>query len=75
MAAGAIIDFTYFYPPPDEMGARGIGVPSDVCPSGIGIFVSGAELCNPSMDFFNFWYTHPLEGVDMPFGVFEILPT
>ena len=33
------------------------------------------ELCNPSMDFYNFWHTHPLGGVDVPFGVFEILPT
>ena len=24
------------------------------------------------MDFFNFWYTHPLVGVDVPFGFFEI---
>ena len=44
--------------------------PASGCPH----FVSGAELGNPCMDFFNFWHTHPLGGVDVPFRVFEILP-
>ena len=48
-----------FYPPPDEVGAGGIGVASDVRPSvrpasGCPHFVSGAELGNPCIDFFNF---------------------
>ena len=30
-------------------------------------FVSGADLGNPCMDFFNFTRTHPLGGVDVPF--------
>ena len=42
--------------------------------SGCPHFVSGVELGNPCMDFFNFWHTHPLGSVDVPFGVFEILP-
>ena len=37
-------------------------------------FVSGAEPYNPCMNFFNFGHTHP-GGVDVPFGLFEILPT
>ena len=45
----------HFYPPPDEVGAGGIGVASDVRPaSGCPHFVSGAELGNPCIDFFNF---------------------
>ena len=65
-----------FYSPPDEVGAGGIGVASDVRPSCSECphFVSGAELGNSCMDFFNFRHTHPLRGVDVPFGVFEILP-
>ena len=47
-----------FYPPSNEVGA-GISVASDVRLSGVRIFVSGAELCNPSMDFSNFLHTHP----------------
>ena len=51
-------DYSRFYPPPDEVGGGGIGVVSDVRPSarpsGVRIFVSGAELCNPSMGFSNF---------------------
>ena len=44
-----------FYPPPDEVGAGGIGVASDVRPSvrpasGCPHFVSGAELGYPCMD-------------------------
>ena len=41
--------------------------PTSGCPH----FVSGAELGNLCMDFFNFCHTHPLGGVDVPFGVFE----
>ena len=67
--------YSHLYPPPDEVGAGGIGVASDVRPSRVRIFVSRAELCNPSMDFSNFWHTHPLQGVDVPFAVFEIIPT
>ena len=72
--------FTIFLSPARRCGGEGIGVSSNVGwsvhhASGWRIFVSGAELCNPSMDFLNFWHTHPLEGVDVPFGVFEILPT
>ena len=52
---------------------RRLGCPS-VRPSGCPHFVSGAELGNPCMDFFNFRHTHSLGGVDVPFGVFEILP-
>ena len=72
-----------FYPPPDEVGAGGIGTASDCRPSGCRSvrpasgclhFVSRAELSNPFMDFFNFWHTHPSGGVDVPFGDFEILP-
>ena len=53
----------FFYPPPDEVEAGGIGDASDVRPSmrlsvrpasGCPHFVSGAELCYPCMDFFNF---------------------
>ena len=48
-----------FYPSSDEVGAGGIVVASDVWPairpaSGFQHFVSGAELGNPGMDFFNF---------------------
>ena len=67
----------YFYilSPADEVGAGGIGVASDVRhASGCSHFVSGAELGSPCMDFFNFWHTHPLGGVDVTFGFFEILP-
>ena len=35
-------------------------------------FLSGAELRNLCMDFFNFWHTHSLADVDVPF---EILST
>ena len=71
-----------FLSPARRSGARGIGVASDVRPSGrLSVrpvsgclhFVSGAELGYPCMDFFNFWRRHPLGGVDVPFGVFEIL--
>ena len=34
----------------------------------VGIFVSGVEL---ERGFFNFLHTHPLGGVDMPFGFFQ----
>ena len=37
-------------------------------------FVSGADLRNPSADFFDIANTHPLEGVDVPFGVYELRP-
>ena len=60
-----ILSFPCFYPPP-----RMSGRPSVRCPH----FVSGAELCSPSMDFTNFWHTS-LRRVDVPFGFFEILPT
>ena len=57
-----------------RMSVRPSGRPSVRPASGCPHFVSGAELSNPCMDFFNFWHTHPLGGVDVPFGVFEILP-
>ena len=40
--------------------------------SGFPHFVSEAELCNPCMDFFNLRHTHPLGGVDVPIGFFEL---
>ena len=43
---------TLFHPPPDEVGTGGIGIASDVCPSCVRM--SGAELGNPYVDFFNF---------------------
>ena len=62
----------FFYPPPNESGTGGYGValdawlfgPPAVCPRS----VSGADLGNPSADFFYIAYTHPLEGFDVPFG-------
>ena len=42
-----------------------------VCPR----FVSGADLGNPSAAFFYNAYTHSLEGVDVPIGVYELRPT
>ena len=46
-------------------------VPLAVCPR----FVSGADLGNPSADFFYIAYAHSLEGVDVPIGVYELRPT
>ena len=65
-----------YYPPPDEVGAGGIGAASDVRSSSVrpASAFSFSEQ-NPSMDFCNFWHTHPLGGADVPFGFFEILPT
>ena len=61
---------------PDEVGAGGYGVASDVhgrplirpsiCPN----LVSGADLGNPWRDLFNCAHTHPSWGVDGPFGVY-----
>ena len=57
-----------FYTLPDEVGVGDIGVASDVQPASVcRHFVSGAEPAYPWMDFFNFVYTHPLGGVDVPF--------
>ena len=35
-------------------------------------FVSGADLVNPSADFFYIANIHPLEGVDVPLWVYEL---
>ena len=35
-------------------------------------FVSGADLGNPWVALFFIAHTHPLGGVDVPFGVYEI---
>ena len=43
-------------------------------PSDCSHFISRAHLRDPWMDFFNFAHTHPLEGVDMPFGIYENSP-
>ena len=47
-----------FYPPPDEVGVGVLASPRMSVPippaSGCPHFVSGAELGNPCMDFFNF---------------------
>ena len=42
-----------------------------VCPR----FVSGADLGNPWEDLFHIAHTHPLGGVDVPFGVCKPGPT
>ena len=65
-----------FSTPPDEVGAVGYGVASDVrdrplirlsiCPN----LVSRADLGNPWRDLFNCAHTHPSWGVDGPFGVY-----
>ena len=76
---------TFFIPNPTKWGrgvlasprmsVRPAGRPV-VRPSHVRMYasVSGAELCNPCMDFFNFLHTHPLGGVDVLFGVIEISP-
>ena len=53
-----------------RMSVRPAGRPSVRPASRCPHFVSGVELGNPCMDFFNFWHTHPLGGVDVPFGFF-----
>ena len=45
--------------------------PPSVCPR----FVSRADLGNLWMDLFNFTHTHPLRGLYVPFGIFEVSPT
>ena len=66
----------YFIPCPTRWGRAVLASPRmSVRPSSVCFFDFRAELYNPSMDFANYLHTHPLGGVDVPFGVFEILPT
>ena len=51
----------YYY---GQSWGGGIGVASDVQTPH---FLSGADLGNPWMDFFNFAHTHLLGGVEVPF--------
>ena len=66
----------HFYPPPDEVGAGGIGVASDVRPSvRPDVRISFPVLSSVTRAWISLIFnTHPLGGVDVPFGFFEILP-
>ena len=68
-----------FYPPPDEGGGGGRVVLASprmsVHPSVSQTSAFYFPEQNSSMDVSIFLHTHPLGGVDVPSGVFEILPS